>query len=57
MDIWKYFDITHRDHVVCNPISVEKVDELVRLFDLPACARVLDIACGKAEILVRTAEQ
>lgn len=57
MDIWKYFDITHRDHVVCNPISVEKVDELVRLFDLPAGARVLDIACGKAEILVRTAEQ
>ena len=57
MDRWKFFDITHRDHVVCNPLSVEKVDELVRLLDLPAGARVLDIACGKAEILVRISER
>jgi len=57
MDRGKYFDITHRDHVVCNPLSVEKVDEIVHLLDLPAGARVLDIACGKAEILVRVAER
>jgi len=57
MDRWKFFDITHRDHVICNPVSVAKVDELVLLLDLPAGARVLDIACGKAEILVRVAEQ
>jgi SAM-dependent methyltransferase len=57
LDSWKFFDITHRDHVICNPLSVEKVDELVQLLDLPAGARVLDIACGKAEILVRTVER
>lgn len=57
MDIWKFFDITHRDHVVCNPMSVEKLDELVRLLDLPTGSRVLDIACGKAEMLVRTVER
>jgi hypothetical protein len=22
MDLWKYFDITHREHVFCNPMSV-----------------------------------
>src|SRR5512140_3921834 len=57
MDRSKYFDITHRDHVVCNPLSVEKVDEIVCLLDLQAGARVLDIACGKAEILVRISER
>ena len=57
MDRWKFFDITHRDHVVCNPLSVAKVDELVGLLDLSWGARVLDIACGKAELLVRLAER
>ena len=25
MDIWKFYDITHRDHVVCNPTNEEKL--------------------------------
>jgi SAM-dependent methyltransferase len=57
MDLWKFFDITHRDHVVCNPISVEKLDELIELLRLRSGARVLDIASGKAEFLVRLAER
>ena len=57
MDRWKYFDITHRDHVVCNPLSVEKLEELCWLFKLRPAAKVLDIACGKAEMLVRLAER
>lgn len=57
MDRWKYFDITHRDHIVCNPLSLEKLDELVSLLDLPDSARVLDIACGKAELLLRLVER
>jgi SAM-dependent methyltransferase len=57
VDRWKYYEITHRDHLVCNPTSVEKLDELVRLVDLRADARVLDIACGKAELLVRLIER
>lgn len=56
MDMWKYFAITHRDHLLCNPISSEKMDELLGLLDLQPGARVLDIACGKGEVLVRLAE-
>lgn len=57
MDRWKYFDITHRDHQICNPFSSDKLDELIAVLDLPTGARVLDIACGKAELLVRLAER
>jgi SAM-dependent methyltransferase len=52
MDIWKYFGITHRNHVVCNPTSSVKLDELIELLPLNAGTRVLDIACGKAELLL-----
>ena len=57
MNRWKYFAITHADHVICNPLSEGKVDELVELFDLPSGGRVLDIGCGKGEVLVRTCER
>jgi SAM-dependent methyltransferase len=57
VDTWKYYAITHRDHVVCNPLSLAKVDEIVGLLDLPAGGRVLDIACGKGEALVRIVER
>lgn len=57
MNPWKFFDITHRDHVICNPLSLGKLDEFVELLDLTPGARVLDIACGKGEILVRLAER
>lgn len=57
MDTWKFYDITHRDHVVCNPTSVAKLDEIIGLLDLPASPRVLDIACGKGEFLLRAAER
>jgi SAM-dependent methyltransferase len=51
VDRWKYFGITHRDLVFCNPLSEQKFDELVSLLRLPPNGRVLDIACGKAELL------
>lgn len=57
MDRWKYFGITHRDHIVCNPTSSAKLDELVDLLPLQSGSRVLDIACGKAELLLRIAER
>lgn len=57
MDRWKYFDITHRDHAVCNPTSLAKLEEMVELLALPVGARVLDIACGKAEFTVRLVER
>ena len=57
MDLWKYFAIGHGHHLYCNPLSEAKVDELIALLDLPDEARVLDIACGKAEFLVRAARR
>jgi len=57
MDQWKYFDITHREHVFCNPMSVEKFEELIALLRLEPGARVLEIAMGKGEFLIRVAEQ
>lgn len=57
MDIWKYFDITHRDHSFMNPSTSEKLDDIVSLLDLKLGAKVLDIGCGKAEPLVRIAER
>jgi SAM-dependent methyltransferase len=57
MDRWKYFDITHREHVLCNPMSVPKFEELIALLRLEPGARVLDIATGKGELIIRLAER
>lgn len=57
MDIWKYFAVGHQNHVFCNPLSEAKFAEVIERLDLPASARVLDIACGKAELLVRIARR
>jgi len=57
MDIWKYYGVTHKYHVVCNPMSIVKLDELVELLKLDPEAYVLDIACGMAELLTRLAER
>jgi SAM-dependent methyltransferase len=56
MDIWKFYDITHREHAVCNPTSEEKLAWLVRLLRLSNDSSVVDIACGKGEFLIRLAE-
>jgi SAM-dependent methyltransferase len=56
MDIWKYFDITHKKHIVCNPMSKDKLDGLFSLLDIKPNSKVLDIACGKGEPLIRLAE-
>lgn len=56
MDIWKYYNITHKKHIICNPMSKEKLEGLFLLLDLKGDYRVLDIGCGKGEPLVRLAE-
>jgi SAM-dependent methyltransferase len=56
MDIWKFYDITHREHTICNPTSDHKLARLVELLRLGTGSRVVDIACGKAEFLIRLAE-
>lgn len=56
MDIWKFYDITHRNHVICNPTSEEKLARLVEMVQLGRGARAVDIASGKGEFLMRLAE-
>ncbi len=56
MDIWKYYAITHREHVHCNPMRATRLDHLIQLLRLEPGARVLDMASGKAELLTRLAE-
>jgi SAM-dependent methyltransferase len=57
MDVRKYYSVTHRYHVVCNPMSIAKLDELIELLKLTPGSAVLDIACGKGELLTRLAER
>jgi len=57
MDKWLYYDATHSAHVFCNPTDAATADELGRVIGLAPGQRILDIACGHAEFLVRWAEQ
>ena len=57
MNLLKFFNITHREHVFCNPMSVEKFEELIALLRLEPEDRVLEIATGKGEFIIRLAEQ
>jgi SAM-dependent methyltransferase len=57
MELMKFFDITHREHVYCNPMSVEKFEELIALLKLESEDRVLEVATGKGEFIIRLAEQ
>ena len=57
MDIWKFYDITHREHSYCNPMSRARFDQLIDLLKLKRGARVVEIASGKGEFLVRLAEK
>jgi SAM-dependent methyltransferase len=57
VDTWKFYGITHADRVFCNPLGADRVDELIGLLDLTAGARVVEVACGKGELLVRLAER
>ncbi len=57
MDTWKFYDITHRQHILCNPMNLEKLDRLIGLCQLPKGASVVDIASGKGEFVIRLAER
>jgi SAM-dependent methyltransferase len=57
MDMWLYYEVTHADHRFCNPISVEGLEELEGVLDLRPGMRVLDVACGHGEMLIRLAER
>ena len=54
--MWKFYAITHKNHLLCNPMNEDKFEKLCGLLRLKKGARVLDIACGKGEFLIRLAE-
>jgi SAM-dependent methyltransferase len=45
--------IAHGDLRLYNPLSEAQIDEAIGLLDLKQGARVLDVACGNAEVLRR----
>src|SRR5512147_907994 len=53
MDRVRFSTIAHRDLTILNPIGPQKLDQVISLLDLPPGARVLDVGCGKADLLVR----
>jgi len=57
VDMWKYFAVTHTDHTVMNPMSLDKTREMVEMLRLGENGHVLDVACGKAEFLCMVAER
>lgn len=56
MDVWKFYSIRAALHVYCNPVNTERFERFLALVRLKQDDSVLDIACGKAEFLVRLAE-
>jgi cyclopropane fatty-acyl-phospholipid synthase-like methyltransferase len=57
LDIWKYYHVTHAKHVFCNPTSAEKMDRLCGLLRLRPGSKVVDIGCGKGELMMRLARR
>ena len=57
MDRTRYSTIAHRDHSFYSPLSEQTVDALIERLQLLPAARVLDVGCGKAEMLVRAVER
>ena len=57
MDRARLSAIAHADHRFANPLGEEKIERLLGLLDLDVGARVLDIGCGNAELLIRLVER
>jgi trans-aconitate methyltransferase len=49
--------IAHEGLAFMNPLSEEDVEEMIEALELEPGAHVLDLACGKAEILLRIVER
>jgi SAM-dependent methyltransferase len=47
--------IAHAGMAVMNPLPAEKLDELLDLLELEPGARVVDLGCGKGDLLCRIA--
>jgi len=54
MEPFKYNAIAHAELDFLAPVSSERMDRVIDLLELRPGSRVLDLACGKGELLVRT---
>ena len=57
MDGDDFTAIAHEGLAFMNPLAEEDVDEMIEALELEPNAHVLDLGCGKAEILLRIVER
>lgn len=57
MDQTRFSTIAHADHRFLCPLSMNKAEELIDALDLAENDRILDVGCGKGELLVRIVER
>ena len=57
MDPVRFTTIAHRDHVFCSPLFGAKVDRVLGMLAIAPGDRVLEVGCGKGEVLVRLLER
>ena len=57
MDSDDFTAIAHEGLAFMNPLAEEDVEEMIEALELEPGAHVLDLGCGKAEILLRIVER
>ncbi|HVD66906.1 MAG TPA: methyltransferase domain-containing protein [Gaiellaceae bacterium] len=57
MDSLDFSAIAHEGLAFMNPLAEEDVDEMIEALELEPGAHVLDLGCGKAEVLLRIVER
>ncbi len=56
VDADKYQDIAYTYHKFCSPVNSQQIDDMIYRLDVRPGDPVIDMGCGKAELLIRLAE-
>lgn len=54
---FKFSTIAHKNHVFCSPLNSDNLNKLIDILPLDENSKVIDIGCGKGEILLRLIEK